>query len=337
VVTAFFVVVITSSYYIFTYQPDLYPFRKGDDTEDQDRPTRYRSNPIDKVILRWLANWLPRKPEEGNGSHSRVEKVLIKVRTDIVLANLIIDCFQCVLNMSDLQIVTGLSILVSGFIQLRCGLSAYHWQVLVYLAWFSSLTHLCCLTFLRNYLFNHPGQRIWRLVSMFMIIIMLVVALVPTGYFDWLGQGQSSGPPPAPSSYAICFYGRKPPPATGSQPMVPNSYISMIISCLLLLLGFLTRVIRLHKTPSIDYILPLRYFCSEIARRGLRRVYAWCQVQANPQNISRFLIYQPLLAGFLMLRVSLDVYSSMFMEVGENLLALQFQSSLHVQDILTTS
>jgi hypothetical protein len=30
--------------------------------------------------------------------------------------------------MSDLQIVTGISILLSGYAQLRCGLSTYHWQ-----------------------------------------------------------------------------------------------------------------------------------------------------------------------------------------------------------------
>jgi hypothetical protein len=30
--------------------------------------------------------------------------------------------------MSDLQIVTGVSILISGYAQLRCGLSTYHWQ-----------------------------------------------------------------------------------------------------------------------------------------------------------------------------------------------------------------
>jgi arginine exporter protein ArgO len=106
--------------------------------------------------------------------------------------------------MSDLQIVTGLSILISGFSQLHCGLSTYHWQVLVYLAWFSSLTHLCCLTFLRNYLFNHPGQRLWRLVSMFVIVLMLVVALVPTGYFDWFHSYQiDESMSPSPSSYAV--------------------------------------------------------------------------------------------------------------------------------------
>lgn len=214
--------------------------------------------------------------------------------------------------MSDLQIVTGLSILISGFAQLRCGLSAYHWQVLVYLAWFSSLTHLCCLTFLRNYLFNHPGQRLWRLVSMFIIVVMLVVALVPTGYLDWLYLSWKDISQSPASSPAICFYGKQSlPPDLGS-----NSYLSMIISSLLLLLGYITRVIKLHKMLSIDFILVIRSFLSRIARKGLRRVHAWCRVQANPRSLRRSLIYHPLLGVFLMLRVSLDIYSSMLMEVS---------------------
>jgi hypothetical protein len=319
VVTASFVIVITSSYYLFTYQPDLYAFRKADGTEDQIIPSRYRTNPIDKIILSCLAKWVPRKPGDGNGPSSRLEKALIKVSTIQCMQTRILTVLKCVLNMSDLQIVTGLSILISGFIQLRCGLSAYHWQIIVYLAWFSSLTHLCCLTFLRNYLFNHPGQHLWRLVSMFIIIIMLVVALVPTGYFNWLGDSSTEEQMllPPPSSYAICFFGQQPPaPSGGPERFLPNSYISMIVSSLLLLLGFLTRVIRLHKTLSIDYIVRLRSFLSDRARAGLRRVYDWCQAQSRTKSLRRPLIYHPLLAGFFMLRVSLDVYSSMFMEVS---------------------
>lgn len=55
------------------------------------------------------------------------------------------------LTMSDFQLITGLAILISGFTQLQTGISAYHWQRLVQLAWFSSVTHLCCLTALRDY------------------------------------------------------------------------------------------------------------------------------------------------------------------------------------------
>jgi hypothetical protein len=87
------------------------------------------------------------------------------------------------LTMSDLQLLTGLSILISGYTQLHCGLSAYHWQKIVDLAWFASTIHLCRLTFLRNYLCDRKAERIWRLSAMGVLVLMLIVAIVFTRYF----------------------------------------------------------------------------------------------------------------------------------------------------------
>ena len=56
---------------------------------------------------------------------------------------------NAVLMLSDQQLVTGIALLASGYSQLSYGLSSYHWQLIVYLAWFSSLTHLTTLTALR--------------------------------------------------------------------------------------------------------------------------------------------------------------------------------------------
>lgn len=56
---------------------------------------------------------------------------------------------RIVLMFSDQQVVTGIALLASGYAQLSSGISNYHWQMLVYLAWFSSLTHLSTLTVLR--------------------------------------------------------------------------------------------------------------------------------------------------------------------------------------------
>jgi hypothetical protein len=100
--------------------------------------------------------------------------------------------------MSDLQILAGLSILISGYSQLRCGLSVCHWQILVYLTWFCSLTHLSCLTFLRNHLYNHRGERLWRLIGMGALIVMLIAAPLPTGKY---------GTQHSPAEYAICTFG----------------------------------------------------------------------------------------------------------------------------------
>lgn len=89
----------------------------------------------------------------------------------------------------------------------------------------------------------------------------------------------------------------------------------MIISSLVLLLGFLTRVVRSHKTLSIHIILRLRTFPSELFRRGLLSIYGWFRIQASPRSLTSYFIYHPLLCAFLLLRLSLDVYSSMLMEV----------------------
>ena len=121
---------------------------------------------------------------------------------------------QCVQAMSDLQILTGISILVSGYMQLRCGIASYHWQVLVHLAWFSCLTHLSCLTFLRSYLYHRPGERTWRLSAMAILIILLLVAMVPTRNYIWTtweSDAISLQPAPRPSDYAICFFVRSDP------------------------------------------------------------------------------------------------------------------------------
>jgi hypothetical protein len=87
-----------------------------------------------------------------------------------------------VLMFSDQQLVTGISILVSGYSQLRCGLSTYHWQIVVYLAWFASLTHLTTLTALRQFFRRTPILAYWRVIFMGCTIGLLATALGPTGY-----------------------------------------------------------------------------------------------------------------------------------------------------------
>lgn len=76
------------------------------------------------------------------------------------------------------------------------GLSAYHWKMVISLAWFSSVTHLSVLSFLRTYLSKHPRRRLWRLTLMLVLLILLFVGFIPTGHFNFLtGQLTSSGIP----------------------------------------------------------------------------------------------------------------------------------------------
>ena len=104
-----------------------------------------------------------------------------------------------VLTFSDTQIITGIAILLCGFIQLPLGISTYHWQVVVSLAWFSSLTHLLTLSSLRGYFQKRLEMAVWRAILMGSIIILLATALCPTGY---VSQYETVATP------AICLFSR---------------------------------------------------------------------------------------------------------------------------------
>ena len=218
--------------------------------------------------------------------------------------------------MSDLQILTGLPILISGYSQLRCGLSVYHWQILVYLTWFCSLTHLSCLTILRTYLHNRPRERLWRLIGMGILVLLLIVALLPTGNY-----GVSN----APADYAICSFRRLAPIARKGEDDEDEEddgkldYASMVISVLLMGLGFLARIVRLHRGISVGILGASRTYLSECARKRLRLYYERQKdfSDASPwkSQTRTLFLYRPALALFLTCRAMLDLWSSMVVEV----------------------
>ena len=85
---------------------------------------------------------------------------------------------RAVLMFSDQQIVTGIALLASGYSQLNRDITVYHWQILMYLAWFSSLTHLTTLTVLRQYFRENFAARFWRSILMLVTVTMLGIGLV---------------------------------------------------------------------------------------------------------------------------------------------------------------
>lgn len=207
--------------------------------------------------------------------------------------------------MSDLQILSGIASMLSGYIQLHCGISCYHWNILVYLAWFSSLTHLSCLTFLRNYLYNRPGQRAWRLSLMFLLVGMLVAGLLPTGNFNW------ESPPPSLGlhNYVICYWRR-------ADDANAEIYTTMIMSVLFLLFGFFSRFIRLFRSLSFKIIQQLKDRISTWLRKYLEQRHQKISTGLGPLSIlHRTLYYRPQLVLFLMGRVFADMWTSMIFEV----------------------
>lgn len=83
-----------------------------------------------------------------------------------------------VIMFADQQIVTGIAILVTGFVKMQ-DISVYHYNTVVYLGWLASITHLTCLTLLRPDLQKQSRRpsRNWRVCGMVVHGLMLLVAL----------------------------------------------------------------------------------------------------------------------------------------------------------------
>lgn len=146
---------------------------------------------------------------------------------------------QTVLAFSDQQIVTGIAIMIAGFVGLHKGdISVYHYQIVLYLAWLSSSVHLSALTLLRPYLNAHPGVKAWRLTGMLVLFLMLVIGLVPTVSYDWgivsySGTGSISVGKDQPTGWgmpAVCFWGKA--YGDGVNNDAPIGYILLVVSYL---------------------------------------------------------------------------------------------------------
>lgn len=95
---------------------------------------------------------------------------------------------QCIVDFCDLQLFSGLAILISVFLSLHLQadpISTLDWQTIISLAWFSAITHLAGLTTLRSYFRFRAQHRTIRVVLIFMLILLLIAALIPTGFIDW--------------------------------------------------------------------------------------------------------------------------------------------------------
>ncbi|KAJ5421535.1 hypothetical protein N7491_009980, partial [Penicillium cf. griseofulvum] len=228
---------------------------------------------------------------------------------------------QCIRAFSDMQIVTGFSILISGFLQLRCGLSAYHWLVIVRLAWISCVTQLSCLTVLRNHLRNHPTERALRLLAVGTLVILLTAGFSFTGNYRWAFDA-ANGDHPTLSDSAICYI--------RARPEMNWSFISMLFSMIYLIFAFASRVIDLYDTLSVGVVRRARASISRRIRRILRSVYDWGivydrhPVPGMPRSLKLVLCYLPLLAVYFTSWVFVDVWDSAIKEVHWLIMAFTF-------------
>lgn len=92
-------------------------------------------------------------------------------------------------------------VLLTGYTQLAQGFDSYHWKIVVDLEWSAALVHLATLTSLRTYFRNRLAMAICRAGIMDVVLILLIVAFMTTGYDSQYDINELSWP-------AECLYSR---------------------------------------------------------------------------------------------------------------------------------
>ncbi|KAF7515230.1 hypothetical protein G7054_g14680 [Neopestalotiopsis clavispora] len=184
-----------------------------------------------------------------------------------------------IIVLSDQQMFTGIAIMSAGFRGLQSrDISVYHFQIVLYLAWMSSSVHLSAVTLLGSYLRQHRGILLWRFAGMLVLLVMLIVALVPTISNDW-GISWWNGMLDGRTGWAIpahCFWGRL--WGDGVGPDAPFGFIILAISYMWKMGGLFdvtTATYRNHvENPIKDAVLRCLTYAA-IKYRDSGRSWLW--------------------------------------------------------------
>lgn len=202
------------------------------------------------------------------------------------------------------------------------------------MAWFSNLTHQCGLIFLRRYLHRKPWERGWRIALITGLLILLIIATVPTMYFNWHDNGiydLLSRPASAaqPATPMRCFYNHQTRhfmhEKTFGHPNQPlkfaatRAFQNVLISLVFLLASYVTRIIKLFNSSSTFFRDQVRgragYFIRKLFGLILQKFDAITGHKIGPKPW--FLFFEsPLLTVYLTFRVALDIYASVLSDVG---------------------
>lgn len=192
--------------------------------------------------------------------------------------------------------------------------------MIVHFAWFACATQLSGLTIMRIYLLHRPWQRNVRSALMSVLVILTLVGLVPTAFFDWNGSFYDSTYRVSyPAAPAVCYFD----PKLGSQPLASGSELryyyhfmnnagqSAIFSIVLLSVTFVTRAVKVYKPLSKAMNGWLRTPLSKLVQKVLRLA-----VRIGRGNrVWKRLVVVPMLALFLALRLFVDLLTSTLSEV----------------------
>ena len=230
---------------------------------------------------------------------------------------------NAVLTFSDLQIVTGISLAVSGYSQVRCQLTVYDAEVIVDLVWFSFITHLATLTSLRRYFRERPALRLWRMICMGITAGMLSYALILTGYELQFPQASESSYSDLLAYPAWCFLhihevdnAVKAYSQAGQTGYVTYNSPYMALIMTFLVVSFVTRTIRLFPIASDKIRTIFRTRPSQALKNKLARMKHRVRC-AKTTSVRRFrrLSYKSLLSIYCLLESTFEVYMSLSWEV----------------------
>ncbi|KAI1277632.1 hypothetical protein F5Y07DRAFT_81395 [Xylaria sp. FL0933] len=320
--TGFFALALAAIHYALAYDPARDPFEQGAVVK------WWKPNPIDVIFLKWL-HGLPGIRSLA-ARFSRLGNVFD----------------EAILQLCDIQIATGVAVLLSGFIGLKCDISTYHWQTILSVAWFASVTHLSGLSVLRSHLHADAWRRNIRVGLMTALLILWIIAAVPSSFFDWTSP---SWPIDVviigPGDPAICFinigfgdriFQNRLQTVCESQSDIAclssyqwtssPSFQNLLLSLLLITFSFFVRVIKLYE--------PLSRFARQNVRTSLsqkfqssilaRSITLTESIQAGNSLIRpslfgtlalRTFLVDSLLGSFVFLRVLLDLFQSTLAEI----------------------
>ena len=217
-----------------------------------------------------------------------------------------------ILMFSDQKLVTGIAILTSGYVQLSNNISIYHWQVIIDLAWFSSLTHLATLTVLRQHFRENAAARIWRSVFMVLLLFMLLLALLSTGDADWslLNLPSNAGTLPALCVFKRLFNTN----SIGRYKFDALSSPEMFLSVTILIISYTSRIMVLSRLGSVLTKTWLRTKPSHVVKRAIAR--SMNGAKKGKYRIIFKVIHLSLKIVYVELRAIFDMYGSMLWEVS---------------------
>ncbi|KAJ8113273.1 hypothetical protein OPT61_g4560 [Boeremia exigua] len=302
--TAGLALCLVISNYFVAYRPDVDPFDSQTTNTGSRAQSSFRPNPIDKQLLGWRLKKLRSTESAGDASRLRRDRIRDALT-------------QCMLTMSDFQLITGLSVLISGYSQLPSGISIFHWERITDLAWFSSITHLCCLTFLRDHLYKNRRAQFWRISGMIVLIVLLSVALIPSALYVEVYEGLDKFHHyNSANDYTICFFRHSHEGVRGTYYDLKKEEIyakkeNTIISAVILIFGMTNRIWRLFETSTNIFLSVRRWFS-----RHIKYMLRWVlKATVSKSDIVMGLIYRPLLASYLLVHVLLDILLSKAFEV----------------------